>query len=77
MRHVVRSPLAFASVSALPTVQALRPAPAAPPRTGVDSTTYDPASVIGIITAKFGLKPLNRRDSEQASIWSAGAALKK
>jgi phospholipase C len=47
------------------------------PRSGVDSTTYDLASVIGTITAKYGLKPLNRRDSEQASIWSAWSALKK
>ena len=47
------------------------------PRSGVDSTTYDLASVIGTITAKFGVKPLNRRDSEQATIWSAWSALKK
>lgn len=47
------------------------------PRSGVDSTTYDLASVIGTITAKFGLKPLNRRDSEQATIWSAWSALGK
>jgi hypothetical protein len=33
--------------------------------------------VIGTITTKFGLKPLNRRDPEQASIWSAWSALKK
>lgn len=45
------------------------------PRSGVDSTTYDLASVIGTITAKFGLQPLNRRDSEQATIWSAWSAL--
>jgi acid phosphatase len=47
------------------------------PRSGVDSTTYDLASVIGTITAKFGLKPINRRDSEQATIWAAWSALKK
>ena len=47
------------------------------PRSGVDSTTYDLAPVIGTITAKYGLAPLNRRDSEQASIWSAWSALKK
>lgn len=47
------------------------------PRSGVDSTTYDLASVIGTITAKFDLKSLNRRDSEQATIWSAWSALKR
>ena len=47
------------------------------PRSGVDSTTYDLASVIGTITAKFGLKPINRRDSEQATIWTAWSALRK
>jgi hypothetical protein len=47
------------------------------PRSGVDSTTYDLASVIGTITAKFGLKPINRRDSEQATIWAAWSALGK
>lgn len=45
------------------------------PRSGVDSTTYDLASVIGTITAKFNLEPLDRRDSEQATIWSAWSAL--
>lgn len=47
------------------------------PRSGVDSTTYDLASVIGTITAEFGLKPLSRRDTEQATIWSAWPALTK
>lgn len=47
------------------------------PRSGVDSTTYDLASVIGTITAKFNLDPVNRRDSEQATIWSAWSALKR
>ena len=47
------------------------------PRSGVDSTTYDLASVIGTITAKYNLQPVNRRDSEQATIWSAWTALGK
>jgi len=47
------------------------------PRSGVDSTTYDLASVIGTITAKYGLEPVNRRDSEQATIWSAWTALQR
>jgi phospholipase C len=47
------------------------------PRSGVDSTTYDLSSVIGTITAKFGLDPVNRRDSEQATVWSAWSALRR
>ncbi|MEI7915735.1 MAG: alkaline phosphatase family protein [Mycobacteriaceae bacterium] len=47
------------------------------PRSGVDSTTYDLASVIGTITAKFNLQPVNRRDTEQATVWSAWSALQK
>ena len=47
------------------------------PRSGVDSTTYDLASVIGTITAKYGLEPVNRRDSEQATLWSAWTGLRR
>ncbi len=47
------------------------------PRSGVDSTTYDLASVIGTITAKFELEPVNSRDSEQATLWSAWTALRR
>ena len=47
------------------------------PRSGVDSTTYDLASVIGTITAKFELEPVNSRDSEQATLWSAWSALRR
>ena len=47
------------------------------PRSGVDSTTYDLSSVIGTITAKFDLDPVNRRDSEQATVWSAWSALRR
>jgi hypothetical protein len=43
----------------------------------VDSTTYDLSSVIGTITAKFNLDPVNRRDSEQATVWSAWSALRR
>lgn len=77
MRHVVGSPIAFACLVAPRTVQAVRPSPAVPPRTGADSMTYDLASMIGTITAKFGLRPLRRRDSEQTGIWSDWSALKK
>jgi phospholipase C len=47
------------------------------PRSGVDSTTYDLASVIGTITARFELEPVNSRDSEQATLWSAWTALRR
>ncbi len=47
------------------------------PRSGVDSTTYDLSSVIGTITAKYNLDPVNHRDSEQATIWSAWSALRR
>lgn len=47
------------------------------PRSGVDSTTYDLSSVIGTITSKFNLDPVDRRDSEQATVWSAWSALRR
>ncbi len=45
------------------------------PRSGVDSTTYDLSSVIGTILAKYGLEPLNSRDTEQATVWTAWSEL--
>ena len=45
------------------------------PRSGVDSTTYDLASVVGTITAKYGLDPINSRDTKQATVWNAWKAL--
>lgn len=45
------------------------------PRTGVDSTTYDLASVVGTILAKYGLAPVNSRDTEQATLWTAWSEL--
>ena len=47
------------------------------PRSGVDSTTYDLSSIIGTITSKYNLEPINRRDSEQATIWAAWSGLKR
>ena len=47
------------------------------PRTGVDSTTYDLASVIGTITSKYGLLPVNSRDSQQKTIWTAWSELSR
>jgi hypothetical protein len=47
------------------------------PRSGVDSMTHDLSSVIGTITAKFNLDPVNLRDSEQATVWSAWSALRR
>ena len=45
------------------------------PRSGVDSTTYDLSSVIGTITSKYGLKPVNSRDTKQAPVWNAWKSL--
>ena len=47
------------------------------PRSGVDSTTSDLASVVGTITAKYGLDPVNSRDTKQATVWNAWKALAK
>ena len=69
MRYAVWVPLALGSAVAPVAVQSCwRPAPAALP-------VLDLASMIGTITAQYGLTPLNRRDCEQASIWSAWSAL--
>ena len=47
------------------------------PRRGVDSTVYDLASVIGTITSKYRLQPVNRRDSQQKTIWTAWSELSR
>ena len=45
------------------------------PRSGVDSTTYDLASVISTITSKYDLEPINSRDAQQAPVWKAWSEL--
>jgi hypothetical protein len=45
------------------------------PRSGVDSTTYDLASVISTITRKYDLEPINSRDAQQAPVWKAWSEL--
>ena len=45
------------------------------PRSGVDHTVYDTASILSAIEGKWSLPSLNYRDSNQKPIWAAWQAL--
>jgi acid phosphatase len=45
------------------------------PRSGVDHTVYDTASILSAIEGKWGLTSLNYRDGNQKPIWGAWQAL--